>query len=230
MGQIQIEVFEFALLVDHQDGITVVFPEIDHSLMVRQNGRITPIMRGGDLVLCGPGGATLPGAAVEMTNDYKNLVVDIKAALAANVAVPPALIDPATPSQRTTVNGRLFLKGGKITARECSIPANRTQFTFPGGNFFVTDTAVFTLQIPDNETFELSVNQQAALSLPDGSVTRIMNSDALGCAPRPFETLDEFVALCRVLGQNPPTPTIAGDPIRPMGGIPICTIARISAP
>jgi hypothetical protein len=230
MGQVTIEIFEFALLIDHPDGITVIFPQVDHALSIAQGGTVRPVLRGADLELRGPGGAPLADAAVEMTDDYRRLVVDIRAAEKPDVTVPAELLDRTIAPDPSELNGRLFLRGGTITARECSIEKNRSPFNFSQGTFLVTDTAVFTLPIPDQETFQLAVNDQVSLRLADGSVTRIQNADALGGAPRPFALLDEFVRLCGPLGFVPPTPTIAGGPIRPMGGIPVCTISRVSAP
>src|SRR4026207_248024 len=63
MGQIQIEVFEYALLINHDEGLTVVFPEYDHTLMIQEhNGKLTPVARGANLEVCGPGGAPLDPA------------------------------------------------------------------------------------------------------------------------------------------------------------------------
>src|SRR5580765_8744683 len=146
MGQIHIEVFEYALLINHDEGLTVVFPEYDHVLMIQEdNGKMTPVARGANLELCGPGGAPLAPAKPHTTADYRTFVVDLEAAEATAMTVPPDLIDPAKPVDRNEINGRLFLKGGTITGKECSIATNRKPFTFKGGPFFVTDTAVFTL-------------------------------------------------------------------------------------
>jgi hypothetical protein len=230
MGQIKIEIFEFALLIDHADGLTVLHPANDHILLIERDGVVTPVKRGADLELSGPGGAVLPAAPTTLSADYSNFVVDVNAAEGPGMVLPPALVDAATPPDPSRINGRLFLKGGTITGMPCSIPTNRTPFEFKNGNFVVTDTAVFTLPIPDGESYVLSVNGQSVMALPDGSYTRIANRDAAGCAPKEFETLDEFVALCGVIGHAATTPKAGGGPIRPMGGETVCVIAGLSRP
>ena len=228
MGQIHIELFEYALLINHDQGLTVIFPEYDHTLLIQEeNGKMTPVARGANLELCGPGGAPLEPAKPNATDDYRTFVVDLEAAEATAMTVPPDLVDPAKRVDRNEINGRLFLKGGTITGKECSIATNRRPFDFKGGPFYVTDTAVFTLDVPDGEEFVLSVNGQPKLKLPDGSVTRIMNTDALGGEPKSFEELDEFVELCQVVGHEGTAPTI-GDGIYPMGIETICLNAQIT--
>jgi hypothetical protein len=228
MGQIQIEVFEYALMINHDEGLTVVFPEYDHTLMIQEhNGKLTPVARGANLEVCGPGGAPLDPKKPDTTADYQTFVVDLEAAEATTMRVPPDLIDPAKPVDRNEINGRLFLKGGTITGKECSIPTNRGLFGFKGGKFYVTDTAVFTLDVPDGEEFVLSVNGQPKLKLPDGSVTRVMNTDTLGGVPKSFEELDEFIELCHVVGHEGTAPAI-GDGIYPMGVEIVCLNAQIT--
>ena len=229
MGQIQIELFEYALLINHDEGLTVIFPEYDHVLMIQEDsGKMTPVARGANLEICGPGGAHLAPAKPNATADYRTFVVDLEAAEATAMAVPPDLIDPAKPVDRNEINGRLFLKGGTITGKECSIATNRRPFDFKGGQFYVTDTAVFTLDVPDGEEFVLSINGQPKLKLPAGSLTRIMNTDALGGTPKSFEELDEFVELCQVVGHEGTAPIIS-DGIYPMGVEFVCLNAQITA-
>jgi hypothetical protein len=228
MGQIQIELFEYALLINHDEGLTVFFPEYDHVLMIQEDsGKMTPVARGANLEICGPGGAQLAPAKPNAAADYRTFVVDLEAAEATKMTVPPGLIDPAKPVDRNEINGRLFLKGGTITGKECSIATNRRPFDFKGGPFYVTDTAVFTLDVPDGEEFVLSVNGQPKLKLPAGSVTRIMNTDALGGTPKSFEELDEFIELCQVVGHEGTAPII-GDGIYPMGLEVVCLNAQIT--
>ena len=228
MGQIQIEVFEYALLINHDEGLAVIFPEYDHTLMIQEhNGKLTPVARGANLEVCGPGGAPLDPAKPKTTADYQTFVVDLEAAEATTMTVPPDLIDPAKPVDRNEINGRLFLKGGTITGKECSIATNRRPFDFKGGQFYVTDTAVFTLDVPDGDEFVLSVNGQPKLKLPDGSVTRIMNTDTLGGVPKSFEELDEFIELCQVVGHEGSAPAI-GDGIYPMGVEIVCLNTQIT--
>jgi hypothetical protein len=228
MAQIQIELFEYSLLINHDDGLTVIFPEYDHTLMIQEhNGKMTPVARGANLELCGPGGAPLDPAKPHPTADYKTFVVDLEAAEATAMTVPPDLIDPTKPVDRNEINGRLFLKGGTITGKECSIAKNRRHFDFKGGKFYVTDTAVFTRDVPDGEEFALSVNGQPKLKLPAGSVTRIMNTDTLGGAPKSFEELDEFIELCTVVKHQGTAPKI-GDGIYPMGLEIVCLNAQIT--
>jgi hypothetical protein len=228
MGQIQIELFEYALLINHDEGLTVIFPEYDHVLMIQEDsGKMTPVARGANLEICGPGGAHLAPAKPNATADYRTFVVDLEAAEATAMTVPADLIDPAKPVDRNEINGRLFLKGGTITGKECSIATNRKPFKFKGGPFFVTDTAVFTLDVPHGEEFVLSVNGQPKLKLPAGSVTRIMNTDALGGTPKSFEELDEFIELCQVVGHEGKAPKV-GDGIYPMGLEVVCLNAQIT--
>jgi hypothetical protein len=228
MGQIQIELFEYALLINHDEGITVIFPEYDHTLLIQEhNGKLTPVARGANLELCGPGGAPLDPEKPNTTADYKTFVVDLEAAEATTMTVPPDLIDPAKPVDRNEINARLFLKGGTITGKECSIATNRKPFDFKGGQFYVTDTAVFTLDVPDGEEFVLSINGRTKLKLPAGSLTRIMNTDALGGEPKSFVELDEFVELCQVVGHNGTPPTLGGR-IHPMGVETVCLNAQIT--
>ena len=69
MGQIQIELFEYALLINHDEGLTVIFPEYDHVLMIQEDsGKMTPVARGANLEICGPGGAALEPAKPKTTN------------------------------------------------------------------------------------------------------------------------------------------------------------------
>jgi hypothetical protein len=228
MGQIQIELFEYALMINHDGGLTVIFPEYDHTLLIQEhNGKMTPVARGANLEVCGPGGAPLAPAKPKTTADYRTFVVDLEAAEATAMTVPPDLIDPAKPVDRNEINARLFLKGGTITGKECSIPSNRRLFKFKGGPFYVTDTAVFTLDVPDGEEFVLSVNGQPKLKLPAGSLTKIMNTDTLGGTPKSFEELDEFVELCQVVGHGGTPPKLGGG-IYPMGLETICLNAQIT--
>lgn len=229
MGNIHIELFQFALLVDHEDGATILFPAKDHVLLIERNGTTVPINRGADLTLCGAGGKKLGTSRTGTTAAYKKFVVDVAEAEGQPISVPAALLNAAVPPDPALLNGRLFLTGGTLTAKECSDPAHRAPFKFKAGSFVVTDTATFTMTIPDRETFELVVNNgKGRVSLPDGSTTRITNQDGVGCDGRVFETLEEFVNLCNVLGHNGTLPTAGGGPIRPMGGETICLLARRS--
>src|SRR6185436_14362327 len=131
MAQIQIELFEYSLLINHDEGLTVIFPEYDHTLLIQEHdGKITPVARGANLELCGPGGAPLDPAKPNTTDDYRTFVVDLEVAERTTMTVPPDLIDPAKPVDRNEINGRLFLKGGTITGKECSIASNRRRFKF----------------------------------------------------------------------------------------------------
>jgi hypothetical protein len=187
---------------------------------------MTPVARGANLEVCGPGGAPLTRQA-EPDRRLSDLRRGSGGCGSTAMTVPPDLIDPAKPVDRNEINGRLFLKGGTITGKECSIATNRKPFKFKGGPFYVTDTAVFTLDVPDGEEFVLAVNGQPRLKLPAGSVTRIMNTDALGGTPKSFEELDEFVELCHVVGHEGTAPKI-GDGIYPMGLETICLNAQIT--
>lgn len=226
MGQIQIEVFQFAVFVDQQDGgTTVLCPAKGHALLIEQDGNIMPVQGGADLEVRGPGGAKLSPARTTRTTDFDKFVVNIRRAEDNSaLSLLPALLDPTAPQNPSQINGRLFLKGGTLTARECSYPKWRGQYTFKGGyQHLVTDTAVFTLSIPATETFELWLNGQKALSLPDGSITRIANRDVVPGDERYFHELVEFVNLCKPLGIDATLPTTGGS-IQPMGARTICLL------
>jgi hypothetical protein len=233
MGRIKIELFEFSLLINHPQGLTVIFPETHHALVIVQDGKNIPITHGADLELRGPGGAELPAGKPKEV-DYATFVVDIERAEATSVTVPKALLDAGTPVDRTRINGRLFLKGGTIIGKECSLPYYRAPFNFKGGQFVVTDTAVFELEIPDGEVAELWVNggpAEPAIEIADGASIRIRNMDGLGCPKKGFETLDEFVDLCKTAGlANATMPKGDGSSIRAMGIRHVCAIAKIGVP
>jgi hypothetical protein len=228
MGQIQIEIFEFALLVSRPGGITVLFPEVDHALTIRQgNGEAKFVARGADLEVRGPGGGELDPAPTTKTAEYQQRVVNVNEAEEPKLYMPGELLDPATPPDRDLLNGRLFLKGGTIHGVQCSKSPGPFQFKL--GRFVVTDTAMFTLDIPDGESFVLSVNGEPSLDLNDGSLTRISNHDVLGCPKSEFQTLAEFVKLCGILGHSATLPTGSGG-FKPMGFETICLIAQMEAP
>jgi hypothetical protein len=230
MGKIKIELFEFSLMINHPDGLTVIFPEANHVLAIEQDGTTTPVNHGADLELRGPGGVKLPAGKPKEV-DYKKFVVDIEQAEATKIAVPASLLDAKTPVDRTCINGRLFLTGGTIIGKECSIPANRTPFNFKGGKFLVTDSATFELDIADTEVAELWVNGNRAIEIEDGKSIRIRNSDGLGCPLKGFQRLDEFVDMCKTVGLNNATPPkVGGSPITAMGGQHVCAHAQMTTP
>ena len=44
MGKITVELFEYALFINHADGITVIFPEQDHVLTVEGPNWTVPVV------------------------------------------------------------------------------------------------------------------------------------------------------------------------------------------
>jgi hypothetical protein len=226
MGLIKIELFEFALMINHPTGLTVIFPEIGHALLLQKNGSITPITHGIDLALRGPGGAELPpGRPTE--RDYKKFVVDLEEAANASIPVSPTLFDPAAPLDRTVINGRLFLSGGTIVGMPCSIPG-KGELDFSGKRLTVTDTAVFEREIPDGEVFQLVSDNGDFVEIEDGSTIRLWNRDGFGTPLKRFESLDEFVALCAIVGHGGTPPSPSGG-LQPMGFQSVCLAAQITA-
>jgi len=221
MAQVSIEIFEFSLLVHHKDGITVIFPQPDHELSIVKGGAKIPVPRGTDLELYDAKGDPLPSAGTRMTTDYERLVVDLAVASGKAIDVPKSLIDrTVTPAG---INGRLFLRGGTITAMECSHPRFRVPFVFDDRTepFFLTDRVVFTVQIAGGRLKGMDV------TIADGEEIMIRNSDSPG-PPKPFADLSEFVTLCSVVGQSVTPPRMLGAPVQSMGGETVCPHVRVS--
>jgi hypothetical protein len=227
MGTVKVELFEYALFVNHAKGMTVIFPEANHVLMVEGPGGTFPVTRGADMEMMGPGGTPLDDAAPSELPGYGQYVLDLQAAMGPpkiDVALSlytSASVDPAS------INGRLLLKGGRINGLPCSVPEKRVRYTFPNGQFTVTDTAVFEMDIPDGEVAQLRINT-TFIDVEDGTTIRIHNGDGLGCPPKDFWALDEFVTLAKFGGYSSVTaPTAANSPFSPQGPTNICLDARI---
>jgi len=237
MGKVHIELFEFGLFINHPKVLAVVFPAPSHVLLIEQDVKVIAngvstteretmaVDRGATLELLGPGGAPLPeGKPTEV--DYRKFVVDVDKATGAALNVPADLYDPDAPLDAARFNGRLFLRGGTIVGKECSIPENRGLFDFGGGQFLVTDTAVFEMAVPDGLPAVLRVND-ASIEIPDGTSIRINNRDSLGGRSSGFSELEEFVHLCSALGLAVPLPKPLGGAIGAMGGNSVCALAQV---
>jgi hypothetical protein len=221
MARVSIEIFEFSLLIHHNDGITVIFPQPEHELSIVKGGTTIPVPRGTDLELYDAGGDQLPPARTRTTEDYERLVVDLAAASGKTIDVPHSLIDRTVTPEG--INGRLFLRGGTITAMECTDARFRVPFAFDGGKetFFLTDTAVFSVEIAGGLLKGMDV------AIADGEEITIQNHDAPG-STKPFADLSDFVALCSVVGQSIRPPRMLGSPVQSMGGRTVCPHVRVS--
>ena len=229
MGQVTIELYEYGLFINHNDGVTVLFPERNHVLTMTAGGETIPIVRGADMEMMGPGGAPVPASKPTQLAGYGRFVLDLKAAFGpAPIPVMPDLYDPAAPVDATVLNGRLSLKGGRIDGRACSYPGKQSTFTFPNGSFTVTDLVVFEMDIPTGEVAQLRVNGKF-VDVADGATIEIRNGDGLGCPPQNFEALDELVELCRLGGYpNATAPTAVRSQIYAQGSTNICADAMIT--
>jgi hypothetical protein len=231
MGKVTVELFEYALFINHNDGLTVVFPEPNHVLVIEGATGTVAVTRGANMEMMGPGGAKLPASKPEELPGYRQYVLDLQTAMGqATAPVAPSLYDSLAAVDPEVLNGRLLLKGGRIDGRPCSDPAKRAKFNFPNGQFTVTDTAVFEMDIPDREVAQLRVNG-TFMDVEDGATIRIRNSDGFGCPPKDFASLDELVTLCELGGYyNATAPTQAGGRISAQGGTNICANAQVDAP
>ena len=231
MGKVTVELFEYALFINRTDGLTVIFPEPNHVLVIESPAGTLPVTRGANMEMMGPGGAELPPSMPEKLPGYGQYVLDLEAAMGqATAPVVPSLYDPLAPVDPAVLNGRLLLKGGRIDGRPCSNPVKRAKFTFPNGPFTVTDTAVFEMDIPDGEVAQLRVNT-TFIDVEDGTTIRIRNSDGFGCPPKNFAVLDELVKLCEYGGYyNAAAPTQAGGSLSAQGGTNVCANAQVNAP
>jgi hypothetical protein len=119
------------------------------------------------------------------------------------------------------------LKGGRINARPCSVREKRVKYQFAQGQFTVTDTAVFEMDIPDGEVAQLRINT-TFIDVEDGTTIRIHNGDGLGCPRKDFWALDELVPLSKLGGyRSVKTPTAAGGYITAQGPTSVCPNARV---
>jgi hypothetical protein len=229
MGKVTVELFEYALFINHADGLTVIFPEPNHVLVIESPTGTLAVTRGANMEMMGPGGVELPASKPTELPGYGQYVLDLQAAMGqATAPVAPSLYDPLAAVDPTVLNGRLLLKGGRIDGRPCSDPAKRVKFNFRNGQFTVTDTAVFEMDIPDREVVQLRING-AFIDVEDGTTIRIRNSDGLGCPRKDFAALDEMVTLSALGGYNTATaPMQAGSRISAQGGTNICANAKVS--
>ncbi len=230
MGKVTVELFEYALFINHSDGITVIFPEPNHALVVETSTGSVAVNHGADMEMTGPGGATLTGKPTELPG-YREYVLDLQAAMGtAPIAVAPSLYSPVAAVDPAAINGRLLLKSGRIDGAPCSDPVKRAKYTFPTGPFTITDTAVFELDIPDHEVAQLRINE-STIDIPDGTRIRIRNSDGLGAPPKPYEALDELVVLAQLAGYRGVTaPSPAGGSLSAQGPTNICANAMVDVP
>jgi hypothetical protein len=226
MGKVTVELFEYALFINHNKGITVIFPERNHVLTVEGPNGTLPVTRGADMEMMGPGGRPFASAPPTELPGYGQFVLDLQAAYGPG-KVEPSLFDPSTPVDPACINGRLLLKGGRINGSQCSVPEKRVQYTFPKGPFTVTDTAVFEMDIPDGEVAQLRINT-TFIDVEDGTTIRIHNGDGLGCPPKDFWALDELVPLSELGGcRSVKAPTAAGGYVTAQGPTNVCPNARV---
>lgn len=228
MGTVKVELFEYALFINHSKGMTVIFPEPNHVLTVEGPNGTVPVTRGADMEMMGSGGAPLAAAAPVELPGYGQYVLDLQAAMGpAAIDVVPSLYDPSAPVDPASINGRLLLKGGRIDGLQCSVREKRVPYQFPKGPFTVTDTAVFEMDIPDGEVARLRINT-TFIDVEDGTTIRIHNGDGLGGPPKDFWALDEFVTLAKFGGYPGVTPpTAASSALSAQGPTSICLDARI---
>jgi len=230
MGKITVDLFEYALFINHADGITVIFPEQDHVLTVEGPNWTVPVVHGADMEIMGPGGRSLPAAPPTELPGYRQFVLDLHSAYGPG-DVASSLYDPSTPVDPACINGRLFLRGGRINGLQCSVPEKRVPYVFPKGSFTVTDTAVFEMDIPDGDVARLQINGTAFLDIKDGTTIRIHNGDGLGCPQKNFWALNELVPLATIggcVGAVAPTAAAAG--ITAQGPTSICPNAMVRIP
>jgi hypothetical protein len=227
MGTVKVELFEYALFINHTKGMTVIFPEPNHVLTVEGPNGTLPITRGADMEMMGPGGRSLAPAPPTELPGYGQFVLDLQAAYGPG-KLASSLYDPSTPVDPTCVNGRLLLKSGRIDGLQCSVPEKRVQYTFPNGLFTVTDTAVFEMDIPDGEVAKLRINT-TFIDVEDGTTIRIHNGDGLGCPPKNFWALDELVPLSALGGCRGTAPTAASS-LSAQGPTSVCPNAMRRVP
>jgi hypothetical protein len=230
MGKVTVELFEYALFINHADGITVIFPEPNHALVVETSTGTLAVNHGANMEMRGPGGLPLRGKPTELPG-YRQYVLDLQKAMGtAPITVAPSLYNSVAAVDATAINGRLLLKGGRINGLPCSDPAKRAKYKFPAGSFTITDTAVFEIDIPDREVAQLHINE-STVDVADGTKIRICNSDGLGAPPKPYEALDELVVLAELAGYRGVTaPSPAGGSFSAQGTTNICANAMVDVP
>lgn len=239
MGAFQIRFYEFALCVSRDTGMTVIFPAVNHVLMIDTNpvaGRRTfPILRGSTIEIQKADGSALDARAPGRIT-FDDYVVDISEAEGRTIDVPPVLLDAATPQDPTLINARVRLAEGHIIGCICSNPAYANEpWQFTATKHRVTDTVVYEHDVDAGEHYQLVINgrgdhggQPHSFPLSAGDQITLRNEDALGGPSGSFAELKEYDRLLEVVREHSGrTPVYTGPTTR--GWETVCAVVGVHA-
>jgi hypothetical protein len=105
MGTVKVELFEYALFINHNKGMTVIFPEQNHVLTVEGPNGTLLVTRGADMEMMGPGGAPLAAAAPVESPGYGQYVSTCRRQWARTRLQSRRRFDPSAPVNPRSTDG-----------------------------------------------------------------------------------------------------------------------------